>query len=77
MIVYELCSEELITHPRECLPHITEKCVEVVRGEVKSRDLRAEECDHVRGMLAALSSGDNPVFCLLWERAKQYLAALW
>eukprot|EP00116_Pleurobrachia_bachei_P005052 sb/3465314/ len=76
VVVYQLCSEEYISHPRELLPHITEKCVDLVRGEVKSRDLRPEECDNVRGMLAALGSSDNPVFCLLWERAKQYLAAL-
>ena len=76
MTVYQLCSDELITHPRDILPHITEKLVDVVKETVTSRPLSDVECDSVRNLLSGLQSPSNAVYCLLWERAKQYFTSL-
>ena len=74
--VYQLCSDELISHPRDILPNISEKLIDIVRETITSRPLTDEECQNIRGMLSGLQSPSNPVYCLLWERAKQFFSAL-
>jgi len=74
--VYQLCSDELISHPRDILPNITEKLIDIVRETITARPLRDEECQNIRGMLSGLQSPSNPVYCLLWERAKQFFTSL-
>lgn len=74
--VYQLCSDELISHPRDILPNISEKLLDIVRETITSRPLRDDECQNIRGMLSGLQSPSNPVYCLLWERAKQFFTSL-
>ena len=69
MCVYQLCADELITHPRQLLPHISEQLVSQLREH-------ASQEPRIRAALEPLSNPDHPVYLLLWDRAKSFLTQL-
>lgn len=76
VVIYQLCADELIEHPRDIMANISEKLLDLVKETVTQRQLSDQECDKVRAMVSALAVPTNSVYCLLWARARQYFSNL-